>query len=157
MDQMDLVLELEMGHLPNKCKGSGRWALYHQYECKPDARTRPPGNGETHPRTLLALEGRQEPHLEEERVLELQEHHRYKRTDKPCLQQSHPQWCTLPSEELGLGLAPDLKAMEPELAGMATRVLRSLLSALPGRYLPTQGSSVPKKCGKRLQGQVPAL
>jgi len=157
MDQMDLVLELEMGHLPNKCKDSGHWTLYHQCECKLGERIRLRGSGGNHPHTLLALEELREQHREEELVLELQERHQYRHTDKLCWLQSRQRNCTLPLEVLGLGLALDLKAMEPELAGMAVHVLQARLSSLPKKYLPMQGSLVQGKCGKQPQGQAPAL
>jgi len=157
MDQIHLVLGLVMGHLPNKCKDSGRWACYHQCAYRLGERTRLQGNGETHPRTLLALERLQEQHLEEELVLELQEHHLYRRTDKLRWLLSHPHCCKRPLEALGLG--PELdpkKAMEPEPVRMATHVSQAPLSNLQGKYQPMQDSLAPILCGKQLQGQVPA-
>jgi len=53
-----------------------------------------------------------------------------------------------------LGLDP--KEMEQELAGMAIRVLRALLSALRLKSLLREDSWDLRRCGKQPQEQVPA-
>jgi hypothetical protein len=156
MDQTDLVPELARGHLLNMCKDNDHWAFHHQCECKLDARTRLQDSGETRPRTLLALEELQEQHQEEVLVQELQERHRYIHRDKQCWPLFRPQWCRRASEALDQGLALGQKETEQELAGTAARVWQALLSAPRPKYQLREGSLVPRKCGKQLQGQVPA-
>jgi len=156
MDQTDPVPELVRGHLPNMCKDSDHWALCRQCECKLDAHTHLQGNGETHPRTLLALEELQERHLEGVPAQELQEHHQYIHMDKQCLLQSHQLWYKQASEAQAQGLALGQTEMEQELAGKAARVLPALLSTLQVKHQLREDSLVPKKCGKQLQGQAPA-
>lgn len=156
MDQMDLVPELVTGHLLNMCKDSDRWAFHHQCECKLGAHTHLQDNGETRPRTLLALEEQQEQHLGVVLVQELQEHHQCIHTDKQCWLQSRPQRCKQALEELDQELALGQKEMEQELADMAARVWQALLLTLRAKYQLRGGSLAPRRCGKQLQGQVPA-
>lgn len=156
MDQTDLVPELVKGHLLNMCKDSDHWAFHHQCECRLDARTHLRDSGETRPRTLLALEELQEQLQEEVLVQEVQEDHRCIHKDKRCWLQSRPLWCKQALEVLGQGLVLGQKEMEQELAGTAARVWQVLLSALRPKYQLREGSLVPRRCGKQLQGQVPA-
>lgn len=156
MDQTDLVPELVMGHLLNMCKDSAHWAFHHQCECRLDAHTHLQDKTETRPRTLLALEELQEQHPEEVLVQELQEHHRCIHRDKQCWLQSRPQRCKQALEALDQGLALGQKEMEQELAGTAARVWQALLLALRSKYQLREGSLLPRRCGKQLQGQVPA-
>jgi len=156
MDQMDLEPELVRGHLLNMCKGSDHWAFHHQYEYRLDAHIHLQDNDETRPHTLLALEELQEQHPEEALVQEVQEDHHCIHKDKQCWLQSRPHWCTQAWEVLGQGLALDRKEMEQGLAGTAGRVWQALLSALQAKYQLREGSLVPRRCGKQLQGQAPA-
>ena len=148
--------ELVTGHLLNMCKDSDRWAFHHQCECKLDAHTHLQDNGETRLRTLLALEELQEQHPEEVLVQELQEHHQCIHRDKQCWLPSRRQQCKQALEALDQGPAPGQKAMGQELAGTAARAWQALLLALRAKYQLREGSLVPRRCGKQLQGQVPA-
>lgn len=156
MDPTDLVLALVKGHLLNMCTDRNHWAFRHRCECRPDAHTHPRDSGETRPRTLLALEELLEQHLEEVLAQELQEHHRYIHKGKRYWLQSRPLWCKQALEALDQGLALGQKAMEQERAGTAARVWQVLLSAPRPKYQPIEDSLVPRRCGKQLQGQVPA-
>ena len=154
---MVLVLEQEMGHLPDMCKDSGHWLWSHQCECKLDAHTHQQDNDEIHPRTRPALEELQEQHQEEGPVLEAQVDHLCTHKDKLNWLQCHPLWSTQPLGALAQGLELGLKEMARELVGMAIRALPILLSVPQLKSQPREGFLVLMMCGKQLQGQAPGL